>query len=369
MNSKLNILFAEDDIVSNESLSFLMKAMNVVGNVESCSNGYEALEKFKQNSNYDLIISDIRMPLLSGIDFINEAKKINNEIDVILLTAHNEVEYLHHAIDLSVTKYLLKPLDVIELKEQLEILHEKKILLIKNKEKEKTNIINIRKEAIDEAIFNISHQWRQPLNLIALEVSHLQLAKTLDKLNEEDVDYTLKNILETANKLSQTITNFENIENVEKYSTKEFINLKTLFLHELEFFNPLFTQYNINVSIDIENSLFCELYQKEFLSVINDIILNSIEQFSHIKTDKPEIKIFAKKDDEATTLEISDNAGGINSEILPKIFEPYFTTKFSSEDKGLGLYLSQKIITNKFNGTIKAINKNNGATFTIKIPN
>ena len=62
------------------------------------------------------------------------------------------------------------------------------------------------------------------------------------------------------------------------------------------------------------------------------------------------------------TISIKDNAGGIDDLIIKKIFEPYFTTKHKSQDKGLGLYYVYNIINTKFNGTITVKNK----TFTFE---
>ncbi|MFV0482054.1 MAG: ATP-binding protein, partial [Campylobacteraceae bacterium] len=65
---------------------------------------------------------------------------------------------------------------------------------------------------------------------------------------------------------------------------------------------------------------------------------------------------------------ISDNAGGINEDVLDKIFEPYFTTKHASTDTGLGLYMTKMIVENSMSGKVSASNVDDGACFEIKIP-
>ena len=65
---------------------------------------------------------------------------------------------------------------------------------------------------------------------------------------------------------------------------------------------------------------------------------------------------------------IEDNAGGILDENLEKIFEPYFTTKHSSLGTGIGLFIANLIIQKSLQGSIEAINTDNGAKFTITIP-
>ena len=71
--------------------------------------------------------------------------------------------------------------------------------------------------------------------------------------------------------------------------------------------------------------------------------------------------------DDKACLRIEDNAGGIKTEPIEKIFEPYFTTKESSSGTGIGLYMSKLIIEKNMGGTLKAYNSENGAIFCIEI--
>ena len=65
---------------------------------------------------------------------------------------------------------------------------------------------------------------------------------------------------------------------------------------------------------------------------------------------------------------IEDNAGGIPAEVLPKIFDPYFTTKHKSVGTGLGLHMSKRIIRESLKGSLYAKNSENGGVFFIEIP-
>ena len=78
------------------------------------------------------------------------------------------------------------------------------------------------------------------------------------------------------------------------------------------------------------------------------------------------IEIKAYKGENSCIIEISDNAGGIDKEIINKIFEPYFTTKDEKNGTGLGLYMSKQILE-RLNGKLSAYNNPYGATFKIEL--
>ena len=65
---------------------------------------------------------------------------------------------------------------------------------------------------------------------------------------------------------------------------------------------------------------------------------------------------------------IQDNGGGIDNKDIERIFEPYYTTKFSAEGTGLGLYMAKMIVESSMGGYLRVQNKNSGACFTIEIP-
>ncbi|KJU87587.1 ATP-binding region, ATPase-like domain protein [Candidatus Magnetobacterium bavaricum] len=69
--------------------------------------------------------------------------------------------------------------------------------------------------------------------------------------------------------------------------------------------------------------------------------------------------------DNKLTISISDNGGGIDTEIIDKVFDPYFTTKFKTRGKGLGLYMVKTMIDNKMEGTVSVSNIKEGAEFKI----
>ena len=110
----ITILYAEDEKDLREVTHQILKGFTKKQYV--AQNGQEGLELFKKyESEIDLIITDVNMPILNGLDMVKEIKKINLNIPIIVATAFSNKEYLLEAIDIGVDKYVLKPIDIAKL--------------------------------------------------------------------------------------------------------------------------------------------------------------------------------------------------------------------------------------------------------------
>jgi PAS domain S-box-containing protein len=114
----LTVLYVEDDITIQNSLGNILK--KVFKEVIICNDGLEGLSNYKKYTNdldvhFDVIISDINMPNMNGLEMIKEIKKLNPEIPSIITTAHGEADYLLEAIKINVNGYTLKPIDTKDL--------------------------------------------------------------------------------------------------------------------------------------------------------------------------------------------------------------------------------------------------------------
>lgn len=108
----LSILYVEDEDDVREALGRFLRRR--FAQVDTASNGQEGLEKFKQG-RYDIIITDIRMPIMDGLEMAKQIKEIAKDIPVIVVTAFNETDYFLRAIDIGIDRYVKKPVDAEEL--------------------------------------------------------------------------------------------------------------------------------------------------------------------------------------------------------------------------------------------------------------
>jgi len=103
----LNVLYVEDDVALREEVSLFLS--DIFSRVDLASNGEEGLQKLAKNQ-YHLVITDIRMPVMDGIEMIEKIKELYPEQPVLVTSAHNEIDYLVKLINLGVDNFITKPL-------------------------------------------------------------------------------------------------------------------------------------------------------------------------------------------------------------------------------------------------------------------
>ncbi len=223
-----------------------------------------------------------------------------------------------------------------------------------------------RLAAMGEMIGNIAHQWRQPLNELGITVYQMKKLFLSDK-SQNDFLESYEHSKDVIKKMSSTIEDFRNFFSPNK--EKEKFLLQNAVDELLRMMQGTIQRYSLHVEVKSKrNALVCG-YFNEFNQVILNLINNSKDAFNQRKIKKREILIAIETDERQNVIvTYSDNAKGIDENIIDKIFDPYFTTKHSSEGTGLGLYMSEMIIKKSMGGSIKVYNNKNGATFEIKIP-
>ncbi len=235
----------------------------------------------------------------------------------------------------------------------------------KNKQKQKILFWQSRMASLGQMLANVAHQWRQPLT--ELNLSLYNLKKASKNRNEKDLDFYYKDCKETILNMSKTIEDFTNFFNPDK-PKKKFL-IQNSIEEALSIVSKLISKNELKIS-----TFFLDLntigVSNELSQVIINLLQNSNDAFTHKKISDKRIEIIIKEDihKNFAIITFKDNAGGINQEILDKIYEPYFSTKHSSVGTGLGLFMSKMIIEKSLNGTMNAQSINNSTIFTITIP-
>ena len=139
--SGLKVLYVEDDESISKQLHRVLK--KIFNNVDMENNGKDGLEKYIEHK-HDIVITDISMPLMNGIEMSHKIKRINEDQVIIVTSAHGETKYMSRLIDIGVDKFVHKPIDLnaflnILAKTAVKILKDKKENLLLNK-KMKDNV-------------------------------------------------------------------------------------------------------------------------------------------------------------------------------------------------------------------------------------
>lgn len=175
-NSKIKILVVEDDEITREnSIEFLE---NFFENIYEANNAIDAL-KIYYEINPEIIITDIQMPKLNGLEFIKQIRLKNRKTQVIVLSAYSNKEYLFKAIELQLVKYLTKPINEYELKEALKS-------CIQNIEEESSNIYKL---STNTTFDTYNHSLKIDEKLIKLRIKESKLLTLLLKNQTRYVTY------------------------------------------------------------------------------------------------------------------------------------------------------------------------------------
>lgn len=114
----IKVMIADDHVMMREGIKQLLEFDGSIEVIEEANDGVECLEKLK-TVKPDVLLLDINMPNMDGIEVLQKIHDKNISIKVLILTVHNEVEYLLKAIDIGVDGYLLKDSESAELKKAI----------------------------------------------------------------------------------------------------------------------------------------------------------------------------------------------------------------------------------------------------------
>ncbi len=233
--------------------------------------------------------------------------------------------------------------------------------------KEKNAILfhQSRHAAMGEMISMIAHQWRQPLNTLALINQNLYFKYKLGKCDETCFEKSHQQFDEHLQYMSKTIDDFRDYYKNDTVKKPEAMGeIAQLALSLSDFF---LNYAKIKTELIVTTDEKINLAKNEMLQVLMNLIKNAHDAIVERHIPSGKITITVEKKGESIHLSVCDNGGGISDEIAAKIFEPYFSTK-SENGTGLGLYMSKSIIEDHCKGSLYFHNTQSGACFTIVLP-
>ncbi len=384
-NKDLRVLYVEDnDEVRNSTLSLLE---DFFPNIDWAIDGEEGLEKYEKYYNdnlhyYDIVITDINMPKMDGIEMSRSLLARNEEQVIFVISAHNESDYLLKLINMGISNFILKPIDIRQLQKIIirivTSLQNERVIKEQFEEIQQINHdLRLAKEEAEEASFqksqflaNMSHEIRTPLNAVTGFISLLHEKET----DPEKIRY-LQVIKSSSDSLLHIISDILDISKIESGKLdidpidfspyKELISVVELFQEKAAHKGIVL---DINYSDKIPEILFADVLRIK--QILSNLLSNAIKFTPEGKT----IKCTIRYESGCLSIRVKDYGIGIPKEKQKLIFKPFSQAESSTTREyggtGLGLAISSKLIQ-MLNGELTLKSKEGKGsifTFTIEMP-
>ena len=252
-----------------------------------------------------------------------------------------------------------------ELNDDLEDRVEESVKQIR--ENEKMLISQSKQIVMGEMIEMIAHQWRQPITSIGMIANNVLFDMALGEIKETELKISIDKINTQVMHLSKTIDDFRDFFKESK--TEQITSFLEILEGTMSIIDKQLQGHNIEIIV-LNKSLNTSFYtyKNELIQVFLNILGNAKDAFDDKHLKNKQITIAAVSKGKNLHVTIQDTAGGIETEIMQKVFEPYFSTKMKKNGTGLGLYMSKIIVEEHLHGTLTVTNTTDGAMFEITIP-
>jgi two-component system sensor histidine kinase/response regulator len=341
---------------------------------------------------FALVLLDVDMPDMDGYQVAEMLKGVESTryLPILFVTAAYKDD-LHRlkGYDAGAVDYLEKPVDdrillgkvrvFLELdrniKERIRAEQALKRLnatleqrvreeVAKNREKDHLLIQQSRLAAMGEMIHNIAHQWRQPLNALSIILGNIVDDYDYHELTRDSLAESVAQAQRLIQRMSTTVDDFRDFFRPDR-EPGDFDMGKAvedaLFILEAALRNN-----QIEVARSLPPGITVHGYSNQFAQIVLNVIVNAKEAIRLNGTPGGRIAVELGTAGGQGILTVQDNGGGIPESVLPKIFDPYFTTK--EQGSGIGLYMSKMILERNLGGTIAVTNHGPGALATITLP-
>ncbi len=355
-NSDITLLYIEDEPATREQVARVLTSKGY--RLILAENGRQGLEAYLEHQP-DITLTDIMMPQMNGLEMAREIRKITPEAQIVCMTAFSETSYLIEAIDIGINQFVLKPVEFIRLLTALENCQEMVSLRKRHRALEAENQRIKKLEAIGVLAGGIAHDFN---NLLQVILGYVSLARMSADPNSRTAELLkiAENTSETARELGKRLLTFAKGGDAIKKQTDIVPLIKAGLAAEL---GESSVTYITNLP---DNLPPVRIDVSQFDLVLAHIAINAREAMPQGGT----LRVSAStrnigKDNELALdageylhLVFMDTGCGIAPENLPRIFDPYFTSKQMGCQKGmgLGLALSHSIIRHH-SGQIQAESK------------
>ena len=336
--SDISLLYVEDDAATREQVSRILSARGY--RLTVAENGEQGLACFREQPS-DIVLTDIMMPRLNGLEMARALRVLSPEIQITCMTAFSDTSYLIEAIEIGINQFVLKPVEFNSLFTALDRC-QKMVELDRRQRRLEAENIQIKKiEAIGILAGGMAHDFNNLLQVILGYVSLARMnAEPGSKI--ESLLAVVESTSETARELGKRLLMLA--------SGGDVLMLPTNLEHLLQSGAAAELRMTaIKQIVDLPGNLPPVLLDTgQIQQVITNLVVNAREAMPdggllHISASTstlPVINVFGLPQGDYLQVVFEDTGIGITPENLPKIFDPYFSTKEMGSQKGMGLGLA-----------------------------
>ena len=404
---KTKILIVDDSRSVRNMLATILEASGYI--TITAEDGLEALAKSVADSTIDLIVSDVNMPKIDGIQLVKALRKRGMDVPIVMLTGVNSISVAVDALCSGATDYVLKDnnmdeIIVITVKRALEKhqlirknLHLEQLIeqeVRKNREKDILLLQKDKQASVGQLAAGVAHEINNPMGYImsnlgtlskyaAVEQQYLQtlegILKTCGSIEQqvqiaelssrldlpfilEDLSALISESMEGAEKVRRIVLDLKDFARIDEDGMKE-IDLNACVQSTVSIVsNEIRSVADLDLQLGDIPLIVCNPQQ------VNQVIANLLVNAAHAIDGHGRITVSTSCEWGQVLLTVADTGCGIPTEIRKRIFDPFFTTQEVGKGAGLGLSVSYDIVR-KHGGEITFESEpGRGTTFMVRLP-
>ena len=361
-----SVLYVEDD---EDSLDQLVQLLS-----RHCkaflraNNGREGLEAF-QSHRPDIVITDIRMPILDGLSMISVIRSQSPDVPIIILTAVDLDPRMMKAIEANSAQLITKPFDNSRL---LYVLADC-VLRMPDIKKHDESVVEEQVQSdcmrqncvMGEVIADITKQWRQQLSTIGLVVQGLQINYQCGLLDSKQMEDSVSISMRTINQMSQTMEEFRRFITIER--RREVRPVHEIVSRVLDVLGVSLRNHEIELEVIDEGGGNIDGYVDEYAQAVLSVVSYVKETLVKRRPHGGKIVVRCRRSDGRSVVTVHDNGSAMDPNVLVKLFEPELIPAQKAVKTGVGLYMSKIIIERFMGGQLTVGNLGDGVEFRLEV--